>query len=126
MGLTGSGKALIVTILFRLLFGGYLVAQDYHAYNDAGSALTVLTIYVVLAVFTAMFLFGKYAGLLGILWLSVILIVLHTVFIILSIGQIDGGLHDPANNQWSAWLRYPFFLLTFFFCIKIIRERRAS
>ncbi len=124
MGLTGSGKALVVTMLFQLLFGGYLIAQDYYAYNDTGSALTVLGIYGLLGVFTAMFLFGKRLGLAGILWLSTILIIFHTVFIVLSFGPVDAGVHDPTANLWATLLRYPFFLLTLISCIRIYRERR--
>ena len=78
VGLSSSGKALVVTMLFRLLFGGYLIAQDYYAYDDIGSALTVLGIYVLLGIFTAMFVFEKRIGLAGILWLSIILIIFHT------------------------------------------------
>ena len=33
-GLTSSGKALVVTQLFRLLFGGYLIGLDQYHYND--------------------------------------------------------------------------------------------
>jgi hypothetical protein len=124
--LSSSGKALVVTMLFQLLFGGYLVAQDSFAYDDTGSALTVLGIYVLLGVYTALFLFGKRLGLAGILWLSTILIIFHTVFIILSLGPVDAGLHDPSANWWSALLRYPFFLLTLILCIRIYRERRQS
>jgi hypothetical protein len=126
MGLNRSGKALIATVLFRLLFGGYLVAQDYYAYDDTGSALTVLGIYLLLGVFTTMFLFENRFGLAGILWLSLFLIVLHTAFIIFSLGQIDGGAHAPANNWWATWLRYPLFLLTLIFVIKVYREKGLS
>jgi hypothetical protein len=112
-------------MLFQLLFGGYLIAQDYYAYDDTGSALTVLVIYVLLGVFTAMFLFGKRLGLAGILWLSTILIIFQTVFVIItSFGQVDAGLHDPSANLWVILLRYLFFLLTLIFSIRIYRERR--
>jgi hypothetical protein len=120
---TLSGKALIVTMLFQMLFGGNLIAKDFCAYNDTGSALTVLVIYLLLGVFTSMFLFGKRLGLPGILWLSTILIIFHTVFIIISFGPVDAGLHDPMANWWSTLLRYPFFLLTLIFSIRICRER---
>jgi hypothetical protein len=59
VGLTGSGKALVVTLLFRLLFGGYLVGMDQYRFNDIESALTVLLIYVLLGIFAALFLLGK-------------------------------------------------------------------
>jgi hypothetical protein len=122
--LSSSGKALVVMMLFQLLFGGYLAAKDFYAYDDTESALTVLAIYVLLGVFSALFLFGKHLGLAGILWLSTILIIFHTVFIILSIGSVDAGLHDPMANWWSTLLRYPFFLVTLIFSIRIYRERR--
>jgi hypothetical protein len=124
MKLTSSGKALVVTMLFQLLFGGYLISKDFYAYNDTASALTVLGIYVLLGVFTALFLFGKRHGLNGILWLSTILIVFHTIFIIISLGPVNAGLHDPMANWWSTLLRYPFFLLTLIFSIRVYRERR--
>jgi hypothetical protein len=123
VGLTLSGKALVVTMLFQSLFGGYLTAQDHYAYNDAGSALTVLGIYGLLVVFTAVFLSGKRLGLAGILWLSTILIIFHTVFIVISFGPVDAGVHDPLANWWATLLRYPFFLLTLIFSFRIYRER---
>jgi hypothetical protein len=126
MKLTSNSKALVVTMLLQLLFGGYLVAKDFYSYDDTASALTVLVIYVFLGVFTAMFLFGKRLGLAGILWLSTILIIFHTVFIIISFGPVDAGLHDPMANWWSTLLRYPFFLLTLIFSIRVYRERSKS
>ena len=82
--LTTNSKALLVVMLSRLLFGGYLAAKDQFAYDDAESALTVLIIYVLLGVFTALFLFGSRYGLPGVTGLTVVLIVLHTVFIVLA------------------------------------------
>ncbi|MDD5190282.1 MAG: hypothetical protein PHE50_04485 [Dehalococcoidales bacterium] len=124
--LTSSGKALVVTMLFQMLFGGYLIAKDFYAYDDIGSALTVLGVYVLLGVFTGMFLFGKQLGLAGILWLSTILIVFQTLFIIItSLRQLDAGFHDPSANLWIILLRYLFLLLTLIFFIKISRERRG-
>lgn len=122
-GLSWSGKALVVTMLFRLLFGGFLMGKDQYFYDDTGSALTVLVIYLLLGIFTAMFLFGKKFGLTGLLGLSVILIVLHSVFIIISFGQTDAGVHNPLDNWWATLLRYPFFLLTLIFSIRIYREK---
>jgi hypothetical protein len=126
MKLTSNSKALVITMLFQLLFGGYLAARDFYVYNDAASALIVLVIYVLLGVFTAVFLFGKRFGLAGILWLSTILITFHTVFVIMSFGPVDAGLHDPMASWWSTLLRYPFFLLTLIFSIRVYRERRES
>jgi predicted permease len=129
-GLSASGKALVVTQIFRLLFGGYLIGTDWYHYNDSESALTVLVIYVLLGIFTAMFVYRKKFGLGGILWLSIILIVFTTVFTVLTmVGTIEGGPHNPADNWWATILRYVFFLLTLIFSVKVYREsgqRRQS
>ena len=123
VGLTGSGKALVVTLLFRLLFGGYLIGTDQYCYNDIGSALTVLLIYVLLGSFAALFLFGKRYGLIGVMGLSVIIIILHSIYIIVTLGQTtDAGVHDPLDNLWATLLRYPFFLLTLIFSIRVYGE----
>ena len=123
VGLTGSGKALVVTLLFRLLFGGYLVGMDQYRFNDIESALTVLLIYVLLGIFAALFLLGKRYGLIGIIGLEVIFIILNSVFIIVALGQIaDAGLHDPLANWWATLLRYLFSLLTLIFSIRVYRE----
>ena len=127
MGLTSSGKALIVIQLFRLLFGGYLVGTDQYRYNDTESALTVLGIYLLLGIFTTLFLFGRRSGLIGIIWLSVILIMFHTVFTVLAAsGTIEAGLHDPLVNWWATLLRYIFFLLTIIYAVKTRRENRGK
>lgn len=89
--------------------------------------MTVLLIYVLLGVFTALFLFGKRYGLMGIISLSVVLVILHTVFIVVALGQIaDAGLHDPAANLWATLLRYLFSLLTLVFSIRIYRESQVN
>jgi len=59
VGLTSSGMALVVTQLFRLIFGGYLIAFDQFYYNDLESASTVLVLYVIIGIFTALFLMGR-------------------------------------------------------------------
>jgi hypothetical protein len=59
LGLTWNGTALVVTLLFRLLFGGYVVGMDQYRFNDLESAWTVLLIYALIGVFTILFLFGK-------------------------------------------------------------------
>jgi hypothetical protein len=62
--LTGSGKALVVTLLFRLLFGGYLIGMDQYRFNDVESALTVLLIYGLIGFFATLFILGTRYGLL--------------------------------------------------------------
>ncbi|MDH5390032.1 MAG: hypothetical protein OEX10_02635 [Candidatus Bathyarchaeota archaeon] len=123
VGLTGSGKALVVTLLFRLLFGGYLVGMDQYHFNDTESALTVLLIYVLLGIFTSLFLLGKRYGLIGIMGLEVIFIILNSVFIIVALGQItDAGMHDPLANWWATLLRYLFSIITLILSIRVYRE----
>ena len=80
MELTWSGKALVVTLLFRLLFGGYLIGMDQYNYNDVESALTVLLIYGLIGIFATLFISGKKYGLIGIIGLDVIFIILQSVF----------------------------------------------
>ena len=127
MGLTSSGKTLVLIQLFRLLFGGYLVGTDQYRYNDNESALTVFGIYLLLGIFTSLFLFGRRSGLIGITWLSVILIIFHTVFTVLAAGgTIEAGLHDPLDNWWATLLRYIFFLLTIIYVVRIRRENRKK
>src|SRR5665648_565104 len=91
--LTRSGKALVVTLLFRLLFGGYLIGMDQYRFNDVESALTVLLIYGLIGFFATLFILGTRYGLLGLIGLDVIFIVLQSVFTILTLSQIV----DPVS-----------------------------
>ena len=123
MELTWSSKALIVTLFFRLLFGGYLIGMDQYLFNDVESAWTVLLIYGLIAIFAALFLLGKRYGVIGIIGLDVVFIILQSIFIIATLGQIaDAGLHDPLANWWATLLMYLFSLLTLTFAIKIYKE----
>ena len=123
MELTGSGKALIVTLLFRLLFGGYLIGMDQYRFNDGESALTVLLIYGLIGLFATRFISGRRDGLLGLIGLDSIFIVLQSVFTILSLSKIvDPGLHDPVVNWWAALLMCLFSVLTILFSLRSLRE----
>ena len=127
MELTWSGKALVVTLLFRLLFGGYLAGMDQYSFNDVESALTVLSIYGLIGVFATLFLLGKSYGLKGIIGLDVIFIIVQSVFTIVALSQIvDPGLHDPLVNWWATVLMYLFSLLTIMFAIRAYREPNFS
>ena len=127
MGLTGSGKVLFVTLLFRLLFGGYLAGMDQYSFNDVESALSVLLIYGLIGIFATLFLLGKRYGLKGIIGLDVIFIILQSVFTIVTLNQIvDPGLHDPLVNWWATLLMYLFSLLTIIFSIRAYRETNLS
>jgi hypothetical protein len=121
--LTASGKALIVTLLFRLLFGGYLVGKDQFYYIDIESALTVLLINVLLGISAALFLLGKRYGLIGVMGLSAFIIISQSLFIIVSLGQTpDQRVHEPLANWWAILLYYLFSFLTLLFSIRVYRE----
>ena len=123
MELTWNGKALVVTLLFRLLFGGYVVGMDQYLFNDVESALTVLLIYGLIGIFVTLFLLGKRVGLKGVIVLEAIFIVMQSIFTIAALGQVaDAGLHDPLANWWATLLMYLFSLLTLTFSIRAYRE----
>ena len=125
--LTWSGKALVVTLLFRLLFGGYLAGMDQYSFNDVESALSVLLIYGLIGIFATLFLLGKRYGLKGIIGLDVIFIIIQSIFTIVTLSQIvDPGLHDPLVNWWATLLMYLFSLLTITFSIRAYRETNLS
>ena len=127
MEITWNGKALVVTLFFRLLFGGYLMGLDQYHFNDVESALTVLLIYGLIAIFAVLFLLGLRLGLMGIIGLDVIFIILQSLFIIVTLGQIaEPGLHDPLANWWATLLMYLFSLLTLIFAIRVYRESRRQ
>ena len=123
MELTVNGKALVVTLLFRLLFGGYVIGMDQYLFNDVESALTVLLICSLIGIFTTLFLLGKRIGLKGIICLEVIFLTMQSIFAIATLSQLaDAGLHDPMRNWWATVLMYLFSLLTLAFSIRLYRE----
>ena len=127
MILTDNGKALVITLLFRLIFGGYIIAMDQYQFNDLDSALTVLLIYVLMGVFASLYISGKRMGLKGLIGLEVIFLSLNTIFTVMSLGQItDAGLHSPLNNWWQTVLRYLFSLLTLLLSIRVYREENSA
>jgi len=123
VGLTRSGKALVVTLLFRLLFGGYLVGKDQYYFNDIESALTVLLINVLLGISVTLFLLDKRYGLIGIMGLSAFIIISQSLFIIVTLGQTpEAHVHEPLDNWWAILLYYLFSLLTLIFSIREYRK----
>jgi hypothetical protein len=98
--------------------------MDQYRFNYAESALTVLLIYVLLGIFTTLFLLGKRYGLVGIIGMEAIFVTLNSVFIIVSLSQTkDAGMHDPVTNWWATLLRYLFSILTLVFSIRAYREK---
>ena len=123
--LTSSGIALVVTQLFRLLFGGYLIAFDQYYYNDLESASTVFGIYVIIGILTTLFLVGrKKPGLYGLIALSVFLLLMETIYIgvYISAATPDPSWHDPFASWWSLVSNYMFPLLTLVFAVKVYKE----
>jgi len=125
--LSTAGKAFMVAIGVRLLFGLYLAVNDHFSYRDTTSAVTVLGIYAFLAVFTLMFLYGKRSGLWLALALSTVLIIVHTAYAVMDLtGVAEAGLHGVANNPWPTVLRYVFFIATAWSGVKALYERRGT
>ena len=127
MELTWSGKALVVTLLFRMLFGGYLIGMDQYSFNDVESALTVLLIYGLIGIFATLFLLGKSYGLKGMIGLDVLFIITQSAFTIATLSQVvDPGLHDPLANWWGTLPMYLFSPLTIILAIRAYRETNFS
>lgn len=127
MQLTWNSKALLATLLFRLLFGGYVVAMDQYSFNDTESAITVVVIYALIATFATLFLFGQRIGLLGLIGLETVFLALNSVFLVLSLAQItDPGLHSPLDNWWATILRYGFSVFTLVWSVKAYKETKKD
>ena len=127
MELTWNGKALVVTLLFRLLFGGYVIGMDQYNFNDLESAWTVLVIYALIAFFASLFLFGNKIGLMGVIGVEGVFILLNSVFLVLTLAQItDAGVHDPMDNWWATLLRYLFSILTLIFSVRTYRQTKQE
>jgi hypothetical protein len=130
MELTRNGKVVVVTSLFRMIFGGYLIGNDLYRFNDANSAFEVLLIYGVISLFATLFIVGKRYGrygLLGLIGMDILFIGSQIVFTILSVSKlVDPGLHDPLTNWWSLLLMFSFSLLTLIFSLRAFREISLS
>ena len=124
-GLTTSGLTLVVIQLFRLLFGGYLIGLDQFHYTDLESAYSVLVIYVLIGIFTTLFLLGRRkSGLLGLIVLSVILLIMQSlyIFIYFSATTPDPSWHNPMFQWWATVFNFLFPLLTLLLAIKVYKE----
>ena len=106
-----------------MLFGGYLIAMDQYRYSDPDSAWTVLAIYLLMGVFTTLYLYGKKVGIKLLIGLEAVFLLLNTVFIGIALGGFaDVGMHGPLDNIWETALRYIFSLLTLILSIRVYRE----
>ena len=127
---TRNGKVVVVTSLFRMIFGGYLIGNDLYRLNDANSALEVLLIYGVIGLFAALFIVSKRHGrfaILGLIGLDVLFIGAQFVFTLLSVSKLtDPGLHDPVTNWWTLLLMFAFSLVTLIFSLRANRETNLS
>jgi hypothetical protein len=130
MELTSNGKVVVVTSLFRMIFGGYLIGNDLYRFNDANSALQVLLIYGVIGLFATLFIVGKRYGrygLLGLIGMDILFIGAQIVFTFLSVSKlVDPGLHDPVTNWWSLLLMFSFALVTLIFSLRAYRETNLA
>lgn len=130
MELTKNGKVVVVTSLFRMIFGGYLIGNDLYRFNDANSALEVFLIYGVIGLFAALFIVSKRHGRLGLLGLigwDVLFIGAQFVFTFLSVTKLtDPGLHGPAANWLNLVLMFSFSLVTLIFSLRAYREINLS
>ena len=127
MELTKSGKALIITLLFRLLFGGYLIGMDQYRFNDVGSALQVLLIYGSIGLLGTLFILGAKYVLFGLIGLDILFLAAQAAYLILSLSHIvDPGLHDPSTNWGALLLMFIFSLLTIIFALRAKKETRLS
>jgi hypothetical protein len=119
------GIALIVTQLFRLLFGGYLIGLDQFHYTDLESAYSVLFIYVLIGILTTLYLLGKRKfGLLGLIVLSVILLIMQSLYILIYFSVItpDPSWHSPLFQWWATMSNFLFPFLTLVFAFKVYRD----
>ena len=124
-GLTRAGITLVVTQLFRLLFGGYLIGFDLYYYNDLESALSVFLIYTIIGILTTLFLLGKKrVGLIGLIAVSIILFIMQSIYIIvyLSSPTPDPSWHNPFASWWALVSNFAFPILTLVFTVKLNKE----
>ena len=123
MNLTENGRALVITLFFRLIFGGYIIAMDQYRLNDPDSALTVLIIYLLMGFFASLYLYGKRVGLKALIGLEAVFLLMNIIFTGISLMQPpETSLHSPMNNLWQTVLRFTFSITTLMLSIRVYRE----
>jgi hypothetical protein len=126
--LSRNEQALIVTQLFRLLFGGYLAGLDQYHYTDLESAWTVSLLYGLVGLLTVFFLMGKKKpAIFGLIALSLFFLVMESIYTVVYFAQPvpDPSLHDPTAIWWATAASYLFPLLTLGFALGVYRELRT-
>ena len=95
---------LLVTMLFYLLFAGFIVAVDLYYYNDPDSAVSVLMIYGLMGILTSIYIAGKRYGLIGLIIISAVLLVSQVGYIIAYVTApvIDPSAHSPFANLFES------------------------
>ncbi|MHA1928607.1 MAG: hypothetical protein ACTSV2_08540 [Candidatus Thorarchaeota archaeon] len=98
--------------------------MDQFYYNDLESAISVFLIYTIVGILTVLFLLGKRSSLLGLIALSIILLVMQTIYIIVyfSVPVPDPSWHNPIASWWALVSNTLFPLLTLAFATKVYRE----
>ena len=116
---------LLITMLFYLLFAGFIVAVDLYYYNDPDSAVSVLMIYGLMGILTSLYIAGKRYGLTGLIIISAVLLVSQVGYIIAYVTApvIDPNAHSPFANLFVTVLNSLFPLLTLMLCLQIRREK---
>ena len=123
MNTTRYEKALIITLLFRFLFGGYIGGMDQYLFHDVDSALTVILTYAITGLLFSLYLCGKRTGLKALIGLEAIFLCINVLYTIMSITQMfDPSLHDPLANVWLTLTQIIYSISTLFFSIKVNRE----
>ena len=126
--LSRNGIALVVTLMFCLLLGGYFIGLDLYHYNDPDSAMSVLVLYSLMGIFGTLFLLGKRYGIVGLMGLSGILSIAQLAYVIVYVAQTatDPGWHDPSANWFVTVLDILFSLLVLVFSFKVYRETERN
>ncbi|MGY5880407.1 MAG: hypothetical protein RTV31_09150 [Candidatus Thorarchaeota archaeon] len=122
--LSRNGMALIVTLMFCLLLGGYFIGTDLYHYNDPESAMSVLVLYSLMGIFGVLFLLGKRYGLLGLMALSGLLLIAQVAYVVVFLTQTEMGpsWHDPSANWFITIADIIFSMLVLVFSFRVYKE----
>ncbi len=124
LSLSRTSFILLVTMLFYLLFAGFLIGVDLFHYNDPESAISVLIIYGLMGGLTSLFIAGKKYSLIGLIVITAILLVAQVGYMVVyaTAPVTDPSAHDPFANLLVTVLNSLFPLLTLILGLQIRRE----